>query len=76
MGEEEFKALCESMSLTELGEMLRSGFEVLYNKLYKDEGFGSEMMMMGNLSSSWPDIIIVEVPEGNPGTSYREIFRL
>ena len=33
MTEDKFKALCESMSLTELGKNLRTGLAVLYDKL-------------------------------------------
>ena len=76
MDQEKFKALCENMSITELGELLRTGFEVLYDKLYNEEGFSSDMIMIGSLSSSYPDIIITKVPPGNPGTSYKEIFKL
>lgn len=76
MSQEEFKALCESMELNELGENLRAGLEVLYDKLYKDEGFSSDMVITGTLSSSYPDVIVTEMPEGNPGVHYRETFRL
>ena len=74
MSNDEFKELCEKMELNELGENLRTGLEVLHSKLC-DEGFNSDMMIVGNLEGSYPEIIILEAPNAN-GTAYRETFTL
>lgn len=72
----EYKDILERLSLEDLSFCIRSGLEVLYDRL-RDEGFDCDIQLTGDMDNGYVRLFCLETNGiSTTNTSYQKTFRV